>query len=73
MVNPTIKWVIIACCELCGIYCLIYAYRNPNFRKYKFKLSHLFQNIPLGKSSITQTVIEGVSIMLAGVLCYFFL
>lgn len=57
--------------ELSGS-CLIYfGIKRIVNGSYKFKIRNIFQNIPLDRQSGVQLVIEGVGVILSGLLLFF--
>lgn len=65
------KWVIIALCEMIGVYFLFCSFKMRKVNS-DFKFKHMFSNqIVMNNSSWQQLLLEGVLGILLGVLGFF--
>ncbi len=63
-----IKTFLIIGCEISGLFLVSYAFIKRASNKNTFKFKNIFENLTLGNSSTTQLIIEGIFLIIAGVL-----
>ncbi|WDP90615.1 MAG: hypothetical protein HUN04_13290 [Desulfobacter sp.] len=64
-------WAIIIIGELAGFFLIIAGLKRKSLGGPVFKVKHLFQRHPVKEHSGMQLILEGVGVMLSGLLLYY--